>query len=76
MIRILDTPKQWIPKNTFRYPPHQGLNPLIEERAFSYFTSMNISHLVHTLACGWLVSKIVPGEPSTIHVPRELAVPC
>ena len=42
MIRILDTPKQWIPKNTFSYPPHQGLNPLIEERAFSYFTTMDI----------------------------------
>ena len=30
------------PKNTFAYPPHQGLNPLIEERAFSYFTTMDI----------------------------------
>ena len=42
MIRIVDTPQQWIPKNTFRYPPHQGSNPLIEERAFSYFTTMDI----------------------------------
>jgi len=42
MIRIVDTPPQWIPKNTFAYPPHQGLNPLIEERAFSYFTTMDI----------------------------------
>jgi hypothetical protein len=42
MIRIVDTPQQWLPKNTFRYPPHQGLNPLIEERAYSYFTTMDI----------------------------------
>lgn len=42
MIRIVDTPEQWLPKNTFSYPPHQGLNPLIEERAFSYFTTMDI----------------------------------
>ena len=42
MIRIADTPKQWMPKNTFRYPPHQGLNPLIEERALSYFSQMDI----------------------------------
>ena len=42
MIRVVDTPQQWIPKNTFQYPPHQGLNPLIEERAFSYFTTMDI----------------------------------
>ena len=42
MIRVVDTPKKWIPKNTFQYPPHQGLNPLIEERAFSYFTTMDI----------------------------------
>ena len=42
MIQVVDTPQQWIPKNTFAYPPHQGLNPLIEERAFSYFTTMDI----------------------------------
>lgn len=42
MIRIIDTPQEWLPKNTFRYPPHQELNPLIEERAFSYFTTMDI----------------------------------
>lgn len=42
MIRIVDTPQQWLPKNTFRYPPHQGLNPLIEERAFAYFNTVDI----------------------------------
>ena len=42
MIRIVDTPQQWLPKNTFRYPPHQDLNPLIEERAYAYFTTMDI----------------------------------
>ena len=42
MIKIVDTPQQWLPKNTFRYPPHQGLNPLIEERAFSYFNTIDV----------------------------------
>lgn len=42
MIRIVETPQQWLPKNTFRYPPHQGLNPLIEERAFSYFSTVDV----------------------------------
>lgn len=42
MIRIADVPRAWLAKNTVRYPPHQNLNPLIEERAFSYFTSQQI----------------------------------
>lgn len=42
MISIVETPPEWLPKNTFSYPPHQGLNPLIEERAFSYFTTKDI----------------------------------
>ena len=41
MISILDVPQEWLPKNTFQYPPHQGQNPLIEERAYSFFTDQN-----------------------------------
>lgn len=41
MISILDVPQEWLPKNTFQYPPHQGQNPLIEERAYSFFTDPN-----------------------------------
>lgn len=43
MIRIVDTPQKWLPKNTLKYPPHQGLNPLIEERSFSYFSTIDIN---------------------------------
>jgi len=42
MIRIVETPQKWMPKNTFSHPPHQGSNPLIEERALAYFSSQDI----------------------------------
>lgn len=41
MISILDVPQEWLPKNTFQYPPHQGHSPLIEERAYAFFTNQN-----------------------------------
>ena len=37
MIRILEVPNQFLPKLPFPYPPHQGFNPMIEERAYSFF---------------------------------------
>jgi len=42
MIRIVETPQKWMPKNRFHHPPHQGANPLIEERALAYFSSQDI----------------------------------
>lgn len=42
MIRIVEIPQKWMPKNTFYHPPHQGSNPLIEERVFDYFSTQNI----------------------------------
>lgn len=41
MIPTLEVPQQWLPKNTYQYPPHQGQNPLIEERAFAFFSDPN-----------------------------------
>jgi len=43
MIRIAEVPDQFLPKMPIQYPPHQGYNPMIEERAFSFFsTKQNI----------------------------------
>tara|TARA_A100001201_G_scaffold60605_1_gene58038 strand:- start:851 stop:1729 length:879 start_codon:yes stop_codon:yes gene_type:complete len=42
MIRIVETPQKWMPKNTFHHPPHQGSNPLIEERALAYFSTVEV----------------------------------
>jgi hypothetical protein len=39
MIRIVDVPKSFLPKMPIEYPPHQGSNPMIEERAYSFFTT-------------------------------------
>jgi hypothetical protein len=39
MIRIADCPNNFLPKMPVVYPPHQGWNPMIEERAFNFFSS-------------------------------------
>lgn len=41
MIRIADVPGEFLPKMPVQYPPHQGYNPMIEERAYSFFSSRN-----------------------------------
>lgn len=38
MIRIVDTPEKFLPKMPVVYPPHQGYNPMIEERAYNFFS--------------------------------------
>lgn len=38
MIRILEVPEAFLPKMPVSYPPHQGTSPMIEERAFSFFS--------------------------------------
>ena len=39
MIRIVECPKEFLPKMSVVYPPHQGDSPMIEERAYSYFST-------------------------------------
>lgn len=39
MIRILEVPEHFLPKMPVQYPPHQGHSPMIEERAYSFFSS-------------------------------------
>jgi hypothetical protein len=39
MIRIADVPEAFLPKMPVQYPPHQGYNPMIEERAYSFFAT-------------------------------------
>ncbi len=39
MIRIVDCPEHFLPKMPVVYPPHQGWNPMIEERAYSFFST-------------------------------------
>lgn len=41
MIRIADVPEEFMPPLPNVYPPHQGTNPMIEERAYSFFSSKN-----------------------------------
>lgn len=41
-LRILDVPNIFKPKMTVSYPPHQLNSPMIEERAFEYFSTKNI----------------------------------
>jgi len=38
MIRIAEVPDKFLPKMPIEYPPHQGYNPMIEERAVSFFS--------------------------------------
>jgi len=39
MIRIADVPEAFLPKMPVQYPPHQGYSPMIEERAYSFFST-------------------------------------
>lgn len=39
MIRVVEVPDKFLPRMPIEYPPHQGSNPMIEERAYSFFTS-------------------------------------
>ena len=39
MIRIIDLPPEFLPEMPVQYPPHQGNNPMIEERAYSFFST-------------------------------------
>lgn len=39
MIRIVDVPEAFFPKMPVQYPPHQGYSPMIEERAYSFFST-------------------------------------
>ena len=39
MIRIVEVPQEFLPKMPVQYPPHQGNNPMIEERAYSFFAT-------------------------------------
>jgi hypothetical protein len=39
MIRIVDVPQAFLPEMPVQYPPHQGNNPMIEERAYSFFAT-------------------------------------
>jgi len=41
MIRISEVPPEFLPRMPVEYPPHQGYNPMIEERAYSFFSSRN-----------------------------------
>jgi len=39
-IEIVDCPEKFLPKMPVVYPPHQGNNPMIEERAYSFFKTI------------------------------------
>lgn len=39
MIRIVECPESFVPKMPVVYPPHQGDNPMIEERAYRFFST-------------------------------------
>jgi hypothetical protein len=39
MIRVAEVPDKFLSKMPIEYPPHQGYNPMIEERAYSFFTT-------------------------------------
>jgi hypothetical protein len=39
MIRIAEVPEAFLPKMPVQYPPHQGYSPMIEERAYSFFST-------------------------------------
>lgn len=41
MIKIVDVPENFLPKMSVVYPPHQGWNPMIEERAYNFFSTKN-----------------------------------
>ena len=42
-LRILDVPKKFMPPTSTVNPPHQGKQPLIEERFFQYVTNNSVS---------------------------------
>lgn len=62
MIRIVEVPDQFLPKMPIQYPPHQGYNPMIEERAFSFFsTKQNIETDYIYIPIQWTSWHINPG---------------
>jgi hypothetical protein len=62
MIRILDTPEKFLPKMPVVYPPHQGWNPMIEERAYNFFsTKMELESDYIYIPIQWTSWHINPG---------------
>jgi hypothetical protein len=62
MIRIVDVPDSFLPKMPIEYPPHQGSNPMIEERAYSFFaTKLEIQSEYIYIPIHWTSWHINPG---------------
>lgn len=62
MIKIVDLPDKFLPKMPVVYPPHQGNNPMIEERALEYFSrKKNLNSSYHYIPIQWTAWHINPG---------------
>jgi hypothetical protein len=62
MIKIAEVPDKFLPKMPIEYPPHQGSNPMIEERAYSFFTTkLEIQSEYIYIPIHWTSWHINPG---------------
>jgi len=62
MIRIAEVPQEFLPKMPVQYPPHQGYNPMIEERAYSFFaTQKNLESDYIYIPIQWTSWHVNPG---------------
>jgi hypothetical protein len=62
MIRIAEVPEKFLPKMPVEYPPHQGSKPMIEERAYSFFTTeKNLESNYIYIPIQWTSWHINPG---------------
>lgn len=60
MIRILDVPKKFILKMPINYPPHQDNQPMIEEKAFEFFSTQEINSEYIYIPIHWTSWHINP----------------
>lgn len=61
MIRIADVPEKFLPSMPVQYPPHQGYNPMIEERAYSFFKTQEVESDYIYIPIQWTAWHINPG---------------
>ena len=62
MIRIAEVPQEFLPKMPVQYPPHQGYNPMIEERAYSFFkTKQELESNYIYIPIQWTSWHVNPG---------------
>tara|TARA_R100000234_G_scaffold31405_1_gene18480 strand:+ start:43 stop:936 length:894 start_codon:yes stop_codon:yes gene_type:complete len=62
MIKVVNVPQEFLPNMPVQYPPHQAYNPMIEERAYSFFkTRQDLESEYTYIPIQWTSWHINPG---------------